>query len=111
MITLAKKDKNEKKEKEFSPDELQKRMQKYYKAQESEKRGKALAGSIVGFSILCFVVLLIVILKLSGVGKTVVFTTDENGNAQTQVVDTSDVEATNLADVIGEEIMEDIESD
>lgn len=105
---MAKKNKDENKEKEFNMDEAQKRIQKYYKAQESEKKGKALAGSIIGFSILCFVVLLVVILKMSGVGKTIVFTNDANGNPQTSVVDTSDVEATNLADVIGQEIMDDI---
>ena len=106
---MAKKSKEKNEEKEFNMDEAQKRIQKYYKAQESEKKGKALAGSIIGFSILCFVVLLVVILKMSGVGKTVVFTTDSNGNPQTSVVDTSDVEATNLADVVGEKIMNDIE--
>lgn len=108
---MAKKDKKAAPEKEFDIGEAQKRMEKYYKAQESEKKGKALAGSIIGFSILCFVVLLIVILKLSGVGKTVVFTTDDSGNVQTSVADTSEVEGTNLADVIGDKIMDDIDSD
>ena len=53
---------------------------------------------------LCFIVLLIVILKMSGVGKTVKFTTDESGKVQTEVVDTSDVEATNVADVLNEKL-------
>ena len=105
---MAKKEKKEKEEKEFDINEAHKRIEKYYKAQESEKRGRALAGSIIGFSILCFVVLLVVILKMSGVGKTVVFTTDSQGNPQTEVVDTADTDATNLADVIGEEIMDEI---
>ena len=107
---MAKKAKEPTEKKEFSADEVQKKMEKYYKAQESEKNGKALAGSIIGFSILCFIVLLVVILKMNGVGKTIVFTTDDSGNAQTSVADTSDVQGTNLADYIGDEIMDEIDS-
>lgn len=92
-----------------SPEEIQKRIEKYYKAQESEKKGKSLAVSIIGTSILCFIILLVVILKMSGVGKTIVFTTDKNGNPQTSVADTADVKGTNLADYVGDKIMDDIE--
>lgn len=107
---MAKKAKEPKEKKEFSADEVQKKMEKYYKAQENEKKGKALAGSIIGFSLLCFVILLVIILKMSGVGKTIVFTTDNNGNAQTSVADTADVQGTNAADYVGNQIMEDIEN-
>lgn len=98
------------KEKQPVSDELQKKLDKFNKSKESEKKGKALAGSAIGFSVLCFIVLLIVILKMSGVGKTVVFTTDESGKVQTEVVDTSDIEATKLADVIGDKIIDDNEN-
>lgn len=92
-----------------SPEEIQKKIEKYYKAQESEKKGKSLAVSIIGTSILCFIILLVVILKMSGVGKTIVFTTDKNGNPQTSVADTADVKGTNLADYVGDKVMDDIE--
>lgn len=78
--------------------EAQKRLEKYYKAQESEKKGKALAASIVTFSVVCFFALLVLILKLTGVGKTVVFSTDSNGETQTSVAD--EVEGTNLAEYL-----------
>ncbi len=94
-----------------SPEDIQKRIEKYYKAQESEKRGKSLAVSIIGTSVLCFIILLVVILKMSGVGKTIVFTTDKNGNPQTSVADTADVRGTNLADYVGDKVMDDIEDD
>lgn len=100
-MTVAKKAKVER---QPVSEELQNKMDKYYKSKESEKKGKALAGSVIGFSVLCFIVLLIVILKMSGVGKTVKFTTDESGRVQTEVVDTSDVEATNVADVLNEKL-------
>ena len=108
---MAKKSKEKNEEKEFNMDEAQKRIQKYYKAQESEKKGKSLAVSIIGTSILCFIILLVVILKMSGVGKTIVFTTDKNGNPQTSVADTADVKGTNLADYVGDKVMDDIEDD
>ncbi|MCQ2484964.1 MAG: hypothetical protein MJ168_06485 [Clostridia bacterium] len=94
-----------------SPEDIQKRIEKYYKAQESEKKGKSLAASIIGTSILCFIILLIVILKMSGVGKTVVFTTDENGKPQTSIADTSDVKGTTLANYLGDKVMDDIKED
>ena len=105
LITMAKKAKAEKKP---VSEEVQKKMEKYYKAKESEKRGKELAGSVIGFSLLCFIILLVVLLKMSGVGKTIKFTTDENGNPQTEAVDTADVEATNLADIAGEKLMDEV---
>lgn len=101
---MAKKAKEPKEKSDFSVDEVQKKMEKYYKAQESEKKGKALAGSIIGFSLLCFIVLLVIILKMNGVGKTIVFTTDESGQVQTSVAEKSDVEATNLADYLEDKV-------
>ena len=103
---MAKKTKEPKEKNDFSVEEVQKKMEKYYKAQESEKKGKALAGSIIGFSLLCFIVLLVIILKMNGVGKTIVFTTDESGQVQTSVAERSDVEGTNLADYIGDKVMD-----
>ena len=106
---MTKKAKEPKENTEFNADEVQKKMEKYYQAQESEKKGKSLAVSIIGTSILCFIILLVVILKMSGVGKTIVFTTDKNGNPQTSVADTADVKGTNLADYVGDKVMDDIE--
>ena len=103
---MAKKTKEPKEKNDFSVEEVQKKMEKYYKAQESEKKGKALAGSIIGFSLLCFIVLLVIILKMNGVGKTIVFTTDDSGQVQTSVAERSDVEGTNLADYIGDKVMD-----
>lgn len=101
--------KKEKESSKTSSEEFQKRIEKYYKAQESEKRGKSLAASIIGTAVLCFIILLIVILKMSGVGKTVVFTTDESGKVQTSIADAADVSATNLAGYVGDKIMDKIE--
>lgn len=99
---MAKKEK--KKDGEFNLNDAQKRMEKYYKACESEKRGKATVLSLIGASVFIFVILLIVILKMSGVGQTIVFTTDENGKVSTSVADSSDVSAQNVLDVIVDEI-------
>lgn len=99
-----------KEKQELTSGEVQKKMEKYYKAQESEKKGKLLARSVIGFSILCFIVLLVVILKMSGVGKTIVFTNDGNGNPQTSIADTQEVNGTNLADYVGEKLQDEIEN-
>lgn len=100
---MAKKEK-QKKDGEFNLNDAQKRMEKYYKACESEKKGKATVLSLIGTSVFIFILLLIIILKMSGVGQTIVFTTDENGNVSTSVADSSDVSAQNVLDVIVDEI-------
>ena len=99
---MAKKEKNVKKE--FNYEETKKRMDKYYKAQEGEKKGKRLVLSLIGASVLIFVILLVVVLKLNGVGKTIVFTTDESGSVNTSVADSEDVSGTNVLDAIVDEV-------
>ena len=99
---MAKKEKNVKKE--FNYEETKKRMDKYYKAQEGEKKGKRLVLSLIGASVLIFVILLVVVLKLNGVGKTIVFTTDESGSVSTSVADSSDVSGTNVLNAIVDEV-------
>ncbi len=100
---MAKKDK-QKKQGEFNLDEAQKRMDKYYKSAETEKKGKKAVLSLIFSSILIFVILLVIILKLSGVGKTVMFTTDESGKVNASVADTEDVDGKNVLDYIAEDV-------
>lgn len=101
-MKMAKKEKNVKKE--FNYEETKKRMDKYYKAQEGEKKGKRLVLSLICASVLIFVILLVVVLKLNGVGKTIVFTTDESGSVSTSVADSEDVSGTNVLDAIVDEV-------
>lgn len=82
--------------------DAQKRLEKYYKGQEKEKKGKAAVASIITFSVVCFLALLVLVLKLKGVGKTVVFSTDDSGTVQTTVAD--QVEGTNLAEYIADRV-------
>ena len=96
---MAKKDK-QKKQGEFNMEEAQKRMDKYYKACESEKKGKALVVSLISASVLIFVILLVVVLKMNGVGKTIVFTSDDSGRVSTSVADSTDVSGENVLDAI-----------
>ncbi len=96
---MAKKEKNGN-QSEANRTESQQRMEKYVKSRESEKKGKMAVISLIGGSILILVILLIIILKLNGVGKTVVFSTDENGKVEATVEDASDVSAQNVADYI-----------
>lgn len=100
---MAKKDK-QKKEGELNLNDVQKRMDKYYKACESEKKGKAAVLSLIGTSVFILLMLLIIVLKMNGVGKTIVFTTDDSGNVSTTVADSEDVSGQNLAEVIADEI-------
>lgn len=100
---MAKKDK-QKKEGELNLNDVQKRMDKYYKACESEKKGKAVVLSLIGTSVFILLMLLIIVLKMNGVGKTIVFTTDDSGNVSTSVADSEDVSGQNLAEVIADEI-------
>ncbi len=100
---MAKKDKQNK-QKEFNLEEAQKRMDKYYKSAETEKKGKRAVLSLIFSSILIFIILLVIILKLSGVGKTVMFTTDESGKVDATLVDTEDVDGKNVLDYIADGI-------
>lgn len=100
---MAKKDK-QKKEGELNLNDVQKRMDKYYKACESEKKGKTAVLSLISTSVFILLMLLIIVLKMNGVGKTIVFTTDDSGNVSTSVADSEDVSGQNLAEVIADEI-------
>ncbi len=100
---MAKKDK-QKKEGELNLNDVQKRMDKYYKACESEKKGKALVLSLIGTSVFILLMLLIIVLKMNGVGKTIVFTTDDSGNVSTSVADSDEVNGTNALDAIVDEV-------
>lgn len=97
--------KKEKQKVASTPEEAKIRYEKYAKALESEKKSKATVISIIGFSILCFAILLVVILKLNGVGKTIVFdnnVTNSNGDVSAYVTD--NVEGTTLADYIADQL-------
>ena len=100
---MAKKDK-QKKQGEFNMDEAQKRMDKYYKACESEKKGKALVLSLISAAVLIFVILFVIVLKMNGVGKTIVFTSDDSGRVSTSVADSSEVSGENLLDIIEDNV-------
>lgn len=56
--------------------DAQKRMEKYNDACTKAKRGKILAASMIGITIVCLLILLLVGLKLNGVGMMV----NANGN-------------------------------
>ena len=73
--------------------DVQKRMDQY----EKEKKGKITALSMIGVTIVCLLILLIVGLKLSGVGFTAVV---DGSSGQVTVVDSADVSGTKLADTV-----------
>lgn len=77
--------------------DVQKRMDQYVKACEKEKKGKITALSMIGVTIVCLLILLIVGLRLSGVGFTVVA---DGNSGQVTVVDSADVSGTKLADTV-----------
>lgn len=77
--------------------DVQKRIDQYVKACEKEKKGKITALSMIGVTIVCLLILLIVGLKLSGVGFTVVA---DGNSGQVTVVDSADVSGTKLADTV-----------
>jgi Na+-transporting methylmalonyl-CoA/oxaloacetate decarboxylase gamma subunit len=93
-----------KKEQQFDADQALKRREKYIQACEGEKKGKATVLSIIGFSVLCFIIILVVVLKLMGVGTTVVF--DPNGKTGTTVYTDDNAQGTTLADYVADEISE-----
>lgn len=76
--------------------DTQKRMDQYIEACNKEKKGKILALSMVALSIVCLIFLLIIGLKMNGVGFTAVV--DNKGNIT--VVEQSNVDATLLSDTV-----------
>ena len=101
---MAKKEKQP--NKEFDYEALKKKVDKYNKAREGEKKGKALVLSMIGAAVLIFIILLVIVLKMNGVGKTVVFSTDEEGNISTSVADSAEVSGTNVVDAIVDNVTE-----
>ena len=76
--------------------DAQKRMDQYVKACDKEKKGKATALSMIGITVLCLLILLIVSLKMNGIGF--VNTVNVNTGATT-VVGADEVQGTKLADI------------
>lgn len=91
-----------KKERVPVSEETQKKIDKYVKATESEKRGKKTAGSILFSVLLIFLVIFAIFLKNNQKGKTIVFESDAENPAKisAHTEDASNVEATNLAEYI-----------
>ena len=77
--------------------DVQKRMDQYVKACEKEKKGKITALSMIGVTIICLLILLIVGLKHSRVSFTAVV---DGSSGQVTVVDSADVSGTKLADTV-----------
>lgn len=77
--------------------DAQKRMDQYVKACDKEKKGKATALSMIGITVLCLLILLIVSLKMNGIGF--VNTVNVNTGATT-VVGADEVQGTKLADIV-----------
>ena len=77
--------------------DAQKRMDQYVKACDKEKKGKATALSMIGITVLCLLILLIVSLKMNGIG----FVNTVNVNTgETTIVRADEVHGTKLADMI-----------
>ena len=77
--------------------DAQKRMDQYVKACDKEKKGKATALSMIGITVLCLLILLIVSLKMNGIGF--VNTVNVNTGATT-VSGADEVQGTKLADIV-----------
>lgn len=77
--------------------DAQKRMDQYVKACDREKKGKATALSMIGITVLCLLILLIVSLKMNGIGF--VNTVNVNTGATT-VAGADEVQKTKLADIV-----------
>ena len=77
--------------------DAQKRMDQYVKACDKEKKGKITALSMIGVTILCLLILLVVSLKMRGIGFTAVV--DGNSGIIT-VVQSGEVQGTKPADVV-----------
>lgn len=77
--------------------DAQKRMDQYVKACDKEKKGKITALSMIGVTILCLLILLVVSLKMRGIG----FTSVVDGNSgNITVVQSGEVQGTKPADVV-----------
>lgn len=90
-MNMAKK--KDKKQENIDLNDIQKRMYQYGEACDRVKKGKAAALSMIGISILCLIILLVVSLKLSGIGFTAVVDGNsgevsivESGNAPTEAL-------------------------
>lgn len=77
--------------------DAQKRMNQYVEACDKAKKGKITALSMIGVTIICLLILLIVSLKMNGIGFTAVV--DGNSGSVT-VVQSGEVSGTKLADVV-----------
>ena len=93
-----------KKERVPMADETQKKLDKYVKAVDSEKKGKKTAGSIIFSVLLIFLIIFAIFLKNNQKGKTIVFEYDAENPAKisAHAEDISNVSATNLAEYLGE---------
>lgn len=77
--------------------DAQKRMDQYVKACDKEKKGKITALSMIGVTILCLLILLVVSLKMRGIGFTVVV---DGNSGNITVVQSGEVQGTKPADVV-----------
>lgn len=95
MMTMAKK----KSEQTSGIDlnDAQKRMDQYVKACDKAKKGKITALSMIGVTIVCLLILLVVSLKLSGVGFTAVV---DGNSGKVTVVQSGEVDGTRLVDAV-----------
>ena len=77
--------------------DAQKRMDQYVKACDKEKKGKITALSMIGVTILCLLILLVVSLKMRGSGFTAVV---DGNSGNITVVQSGEVQGTKPADVV-----------
>ena len=77
--------------------DAQKRMDQYVKACDKEKKGKITALSMIGVTILCLLILLVVSLKMRGLGFTAVV---DGNSGNITVVQSGEVQGTKPADVV-----------
>lgn len=77
--------------------DAQKRMDQYVKACDKEKKGKITALSMIGVTILCLLILLVVSLKMRGIGFTAVV---DGSSGNITVVQSGEVQGTKPADVV-----------
>lgn len=77
--------------------DAQKRMDQYVKACDNAKKGRVTALSMIGITVLCLLILLIVSLKMNGIG----FVNTVNVNTgETSVAGVDEVQGTKLADIV-----------
>lgn len=70
--------------------DVQKRRDDYVEACNKAKKGKIIALSMLGVTVVCLLVLLIVSLKLNGTGLTVVGNTTPTTTVSAQTTDTAE---------------------